>query len=872
MKKIISLCLTLIMLLSCLSIGAFADGAENVASREASASKWNGTVYAEGNYTFDGEGTNVSPYLLKSADDVAKLASNVIKGTSYKGKYIKLECDLDLDNKEWVGIGMGSDDTNRFEGTFDGDCHVIYNFNLENAGYNGFFGYVGNGAVIKNIGIASGSATLSNNRSGALIGFAKLNVTVENCFNMADMTFNAQECVGGLIGAIMNDAGAVHRIVNCYNAGNVTLNSPAGITTNPNYAVGGLVGYFTDGANTVENCYNTGNISVNSYGTAGSNVNYAVAGLVGVNAWGVGPTVYTNCANSGTVSVTYSDGGTLPVNVGAILGFANKAANVSIDNTNKYTNTNIGAVGTSEDNYLVSAAVPADTVTLPLENGLFLKSIAQDSGSQDEGNTKKDTYTPANDAEKARYEAASKWDGSVYSVTKDSEIYTFEGNGTKSSPYLLNSASDVAKLAANVRYTSEDTNYLGKYFKLTCDIDLQNKEWLGIGGCFGGVRWCADPKSVPDKTLWDYEMFSGTFDGDGHVIYNFNLADETQDGSAITANGFFGYAGYATITNLGIVNGNVEMTNASRIGALIGASRHDLTLENCFNRANLTFKYTASGTEIRVGGLMGAVMNDASTFREITDCYNSGNITVVVDCDKKEHNVGGIAGYLSDGAGNDFVNCCNTGNISVTAKYSGTADKYRIGIGSLVGSFAFKGNYSFKNCAAGGTVTYTNENGGTALIGAYVGYVNDNSTLDFHEGNTYSVSTEQIVGEFIGGDPDNVAKVSSVNVSLADIYFMSSLNTDDGGADDGNNGNGNNGNGNTDNGDSSNNNGDNAANNNGSETTDTAKNDGTTEAQADTEEEKKSGCGSAVGSIGMAALVTVGIAFTAVSAKNKKED
>ena len=48
-----------------------------------------------------------------------------------------------------------------------------------------------------------------------------------------------------------------------------------------------------------------------------------------------------------------------------------------------------------------------------------------------------------------RIAAASKWDGTPLTVTSDAEVYTFEGLGTAASPYLIQSAEDLAKLSAN---------------------------------------------------------------------------------------------------------------------------------------------------------------------------------------------------------------------------------------------------------------------------------------------------------------------------------------------------------------------------------------------------------------------------------------
>ena len=118
---------------------------------------------------------------------------------------------------------------------------------------------------------------------------------------------------------------------------------------------------------------------------------------------------------------------------------------------------------------------------------------------------------------------ATAWDG----TTIDTE---WEGTGTETDPYLISSAAELAGLSEKVwNAVDNKTNtvdatmtgnvvasktwqvagnsvynvYKDTYFKLTADIDLDEKEWQPIGR--SGAR------------------FSGKFDGDGHVIKNVSI-------------------------------------------------------------------------------------------------------------------------------------------------------------------------------------------------------------------------------------------------------------------------------------------------------------------------------------------------------------
>ena len=795
MKKIISLAIVFSLLLACfmMVIPVSASTSQNV-------SKWDGTVYdvAENGgvmFTFDGAGTETNPYLLNSADDVSKLAANARYDSSenFKGKYFKLTCDLDLQKHPWKGIGGcgNSADNVRFEGNFDGDGHVVYNLNLFDLGQNGFFGYVGNGAVIENLGIASGSSQFTaRDRVGVLIGFAKFDVTVRNCFNRSNIKNTGNGYTGGLIGTIMNAQDtSTHTIEDCYNTGDITVTG-----VNTSYCVGGIVGYLSDGTNNITRCYQTGNISVTATNASiGTDIyKFAVGGLVGSIAWADRQAnTFTDCGVAGSITYNNSNTSEKTAYVGTMAGFLRNGLQTFYSGTNAIAVKNVDMIG---NGYAaeVDKITEVESVTVPIASGyeFFIKNIREESDtpyddtvtdggddsqvvigtvpSMTEG-THTD-YVPMDDADRSRYEAASKWDGTVYHVTSDSEIFTFMGSGTKADPYLLQSADDVAKLAANVRYESETTTYWEKYFKLTCDIDLQHKEWWGIGGMRPDTAW-------NEKT-----MFSGYFQGDHHVIYNFNLADSDSGGNALHFVGFFGYVGIGTkIENLGIMNGDVYLNGSCRVGNLIGAAHYDLYVTNCFNRANLSLAYKDAG-EARIGGLIGCAMNDDISVRYLTDCYNAGDVTVYAD-GISSHAVGGIIGFVNTCEITELDGCYNTGDIAVYANHGkiDSTEYKQIAIGSLLGSISYKGKYYIRDCGAGGTITYVNDTtNASKVIGAAVGCVVENCTLTFDGENQYSVAVEYDKAVGYGVGSFTMEKVSAIEVPVADGSAFIALPKSDG--------------------------------------------------------------------------------------------
>lgn len=192
--------------------------------------------------------------------------------------------------------------------------------------------------------------------------------------------------------------------------------------------------------------------------------------------------------------------------------------------------------------------------------GATSEEVATDAGET--------VLLPPNDP--LRKAAASKWDGNRRLVDDDMQIYEFDGIGTEAEPYLIKSAEDLARFAANVCYGGSDdesiiyqdrTCYFGKYFRLECDIDMQGKPWYGIGG--NGATW-------DDET-----MFQGIFDGNGHVIYDFALANEPM-------NGLFCYIGQgAILRDLTIYSGSVTLYTSEPVGLLVAGIRYGATIENC---------------------------------------------------------------------------------------------------------------------------------------------------------------------------------------------------------------------------------------------------------------------------------------------------
>ncbi len=358
----------------------------------------------------------------------------------------------------------------------------------------------------------------------------------------------------------------------------------------------------------------------------------------------------------------------------------------------------------------------------------------------------------------------SKWDGVVPAAQPD---YQFEGEGTEASPYLIKSAAEFAIFAANCRYNSVETTYSGKYFQLTVDIDMQNKEWWGIGG--------ATPNNfgfpTTEEDIYRFSYFAGIFDGAGHKIYNFNLASTTEievevkdeagnvTGTekkmvAVDKQGLFGWVVGATVKNIGIESGNVTLTNVARSGLLVGTSRHGFLIDNCYNKANLTVETNAKYAMIGMfmGASMDAWKNNHNTQqtaenvyqgKTISNSYNTGKLTVTMtnSSDGNEFRIGGIVGAYVGGAP-EFVNVYNTGDIAITNSNAIRADgKGNARLGGLAGAF-LDNCYAVKSYYTG-TITF-NATVDTARdygnFGYLFGGVSGNFVTEPDADGNYSVS------------------------------------------------------------------------------------------------------------------------------------
>ncbi|WP_244464859.1 MBG domain-containing protein [Martelella endophytica] len=217
--------------------------------------------------------------------------------------------------------------------------------------------------------------------------------------------------------------------------------------------------------------------------------------------------------------------------------------------------------------------------------------------------------------------------------------------------------------------------------------------------------------------------FTGTFDGDGHVITGLTINRTSADYI-----GLFGYTDSGSILrNVGLDGGSV--TGSFYVGGLVGYN-YDGTIGNAYATGSVTGRH-------RVGGLVGY-----SHSGTISNAYASGSVTGL-------DGVGGLVGYNASGtisnayasgsvAGSDYVGGLVGFNNSSTISNAYATGSVRGGydVGGLVG-YSHSGTIS--NAYASGSVA------GSEFVGGLVGY-NTSGTIS----NAYA--TGSVAGsEFVGG-------------------------------------------------------------------------------------------------------------------------
>ncbi|HBC20858.1 MAG TPA: hypothetical protein DC009_01915 [Porphyromonadaceae bacterium] len=317
-----------------------------------------------------------------------------------------------------------------------------------------------------------------------------------------------------------------------------------------------------------------------------------------------------------------------------------------------------------------------------------------------------------------------------------------EGTGTEEDPYIIRTAAQLQYIAQRVNSgAGENPSFYNKFFRLANDIDLGGHEWTPIG------RY-----NEPNGN-----SFSGSFDGNGHTIYNLAVNKTGTNEAA----GFFGFIGPAannghTVKNLTIKGANIQADRQAGIlgGIMNSVYPNEPAISNCHVSGTVTAGYF-------LGGLIGSV-----SYGSIYDCSANTVVNGGNDC-------GALVGNSFK---TKFINCSAAGKVSgtwavggftgclwygSTAKYCTTSADVNAtdwNVGGFTGRLGddideYKG-YMI-GCSASGKVSQVNNGTWESRLGGLIGYMYYGEAVDCcFTGtlDTSAVNGNQYVGALIGYD------------------------------------------------------------------------------------------------------------------------
>ena len=310
---------------------------------------------------------------------------------------------------------------------------------------------------------------------------------------------------------------------------------------------------------------------------------------------------------------------------------------------------------------------------------------------------------------------------------------------------------------------------------------------------------------------WTPKDFTGTFDGQGHKLYNLNVNRPSNACFFNTVNGtvkdvIFGssngtsydgssaivqdnpeddgaswrYAGVVTRLSEGSVLENVKnfapvtvaatSLSKTRVGGLVGVVAGAATVKNCVNYGDVTNAAASPSAAGAIGGLIG--WTDAAV--TVVNSINAGNVTV-------NNAVTTYAGGIlsTDEVGGTFSNCENKGNVLISASGSKA-----MCIGGILGDATLS---SVVDCTNSGSITCLCD--GEQKMGGIIGRAYNGCTVDGCENaitatisfNPSTTAAQTYIGGIVGNAPaanngtlsikgcKNYAPLSSTHINVANL-------------------------------------------------------------------------------------------------------
>lgn len=340
------------------------------------------------------------------------------------------------------------------------------------------------------------------------------------------------------------------------------------------------------------------------------------------------------------------------------------------------------------------------------------------------------------------------WDGAP-AVQKDSEFKFAGGSGSRADPYLIATADQLNA----IRYG------LDKHYKLTADIDLSTwGNWTPIGGnpAYGGIYNATNQKA--DKVTQTTGAFTGTLNGNHHVISGLTIVDHRETPYLFEAQAARGYAlfaklagpyggagnadydtdAYRLVYDLGIVNYNIDISYTKLdkkaylyAGALCASpSCGGGRIDNVYTSGG-SIKVNFDGNvvpQIFAGSLVADFTNGC-----ISNCYNTSPVTITTtNTSLVPTGIVTAAGLAGSCTTTRMRDCFNTGAVTVAMSSGHVA----CGLVGQVAPPEFAAIYNYPETGLATTI-YNCYNAG-ALTGYYLAGAANPGTTDIYVHNFYN--------------------------------------------------------------------------------------------------------------------------------------
>lgn len=288
--------------------------------------------------------------------------------------------------------------------------------------------------------------------------------------------------------------------------------------------------------------------------------------------------------------------------------------------------------------------------------------------------------------------SADTWDGATFTEPTS-------GTGTADDPILLTSAAEFMWF----RNKLTDADGLKKSYKLTVNVNFKTVDGFPNASNFRTAY--REKVALPASCASGAKPFSGTFDGDNHIISNFY-----PNGTATQS--MFGIVSGGTIKNLIVRDATIEGGATQKAGVICYQLTTNGQIENC-RLENATVS----------GGFVGGIVQELNGGK-VSNCSFDG--TLSISSGSTNCAAGGIVQDMKDG---EIKGCKVSGEMNPNS-YSDRV----IGSGTLGGIVANIGTAGttvvIEDCLNAAAISGGNtKSGKTATVGGIVAYIGQDSYI-----------------------------------------------------------------------------------------------------------------------------------------------